>query len=203
VRRTGSHGDGDYSGIENLAILSGGDYRSLIELCGRMISERQSLDEPIPHELQNRVIRDYSVELVRSLGQGVAWGNYVAGFLESFVHGSKQLYPARGKAASARRICMGFEFVDVDHLSADSEEKLLWLIRSGVIETSLLSARKGKMTQRFVVRRMFFPAFEIPISETRDVLLLNSSSANYLLQDPSKFWQDQIKRKMRIESSAF
>jgi hypothetical protein len=186
----------DYSGIEGLTRLCTGDYRAMIDICGRMITSTPVLNTPISRELQNSITRSYSLELLNLLRQGFEWGEYVFNFLISMMKFSKKNYLASKKInhlSNARRmkIYVGFIVEEIKNLSSDSEKKLLWLIRSGVIQPS--SSYTGDQ-QKFALRKIFLPAFEIPIKGARDFLLVDSRASEIMFNNPKVFWNDITKR---------
>jgi hypothetical protein len=177
----------DYSGIEALARLCTGDYRSIIDICNRMVTKNATLDRPVPRELQNNILRSYSTELVDELGRGVEWGEYVSTFVESMMRFLRAIFESSDYKAKTKAKAMytGFVLREFDELDAEAKGRLMWLIRSGVLHTSA-GIREGL---RLEIRRMIFPAFKVPITRYDNFLILDSYDLENMLKNPAIFWK--------------
>ena len=184
----------DYSGIANLARLSNSDIRTVIALCNHMINSEGTVGIPISRETQNKVIRNYSRTLIKELKSGLEWGNYVADFLQQFMDFSQNLFLVskqheRHPIPKERRF-EGFKIDNEADIKLEAKKRLFWLVRSGVVQES----RRSSRTEDFLIRKIFFPAFGVPISGQSYFVMLNAESCEIMLINPKKFWGQFSKR---------
>lgn len=182
----------DYSGISGLARLFSGDCATIIGACGWM-TQNSPLDEPISRESQNRILRSISMDIVESLKLGYKWGSYVYNFVSNMMEFAMKRYlysiKVKGSKKKRRRLFSGFVLENFRKLSLESKEKLSWLVRSGV----LLPYSRSSRRQRYAVRKILFPAFNIPIIGLKDYLFLNLCNSENMLNNPERFWKAKIK----------
>jgi len=195
----------DYSGIDGLTRLCNSDFSSIILICNHMITQSESLEKPITREIQNRVIIDYSKQLVDNLHHGYEWGEYVHGFLGTMMNFIKELNRKPEKNSSESRFIGekmygSFVFRNIERLTQESQKKLLWLIRSGVLQeaSTLVSAKK-----RFVFKQLLFPCFRLPIYGFRSFVDLDATVSELLLNRPSEFWRYFSSKLGRPDTTLF
>jgi hypothetical protein len=182
-----------YRGLGCLASLCANNCRSLLYLCGRMVQENGGGDRPIPGAVQDKVIRDESKRFLESLHQttpnseyAIAFVNTTMRFFKGQARGSAQLQEAKIHPP----VYCGIEIQDISKLSQAASDKLLSLMRSGVLRqafTKLASPEK----RHFVLTGMFFPAFGLPTSGQRRFIRLTSKEASAMLLDPHAFWEQK------------
>jgi len=180
----------DYSGITNLARLCTSDVRTVIDICSRMVTGIDAMKTPIPRKIQNETIRRYSWQRAQQLRSGPGWGDYATDFLKQVMKSSLRLYQAPLVAKRSR--IEGFEIDFEVKFSPDAERRLLWLLRSGLLQESHRIQRR----QRFLIGHIFFPAFGIPITGPGVFALLHGMASEAMLTDPEGFWSQFVKRQV-------
>ena len=178
----------DYSGTDNLARLCTSDIRTVIDLCARMVTGMDQTKTPIPSKVQNETIKNYSRQKVNQLRTGPRWGDYAADFLRQVMESSARLYKA--PTAPKQNRIEGFEIDFEGSFSRDAETRLLWLIRSGLLQESHAMHR----SQRFLIGHIFFPAFQIPIAGRGLFATLRGAASESMLINPEAFWSRFVRR---------
>ena len=188
LRPKGKRVTADYSGIDGLAHLFSGDCATIIGACARMTQNRP-LDEPVPRESQNNILRTISVDIFQSLRSGYQWGSYVYNFVRYMMEFARRFQSIEAKGLKKRkRVFSGFVFKDLTKFSSEAQEKLSWLIRSGVL---LPYSRPRE--RRYAVRKILFPAFGVPIVGKSDYSVMDLYDSEKMFNDPEGFWKMKIR----------
>lgn len=181
----------DYSGLDGLSRLCSGDYASIIQICARMVSGTQLKDFPISQEIQNHIIREHSREIIQNLKSGLEWSGYVVEFVNSMMSFFKKSLSKKQNEIrqhkGRQRNFAGFLIENVNALSPGAKDRLLLLIRTGIIMPAKIAENK----QHFNIKRLLFPAFDLPIYGRSDYISLNPHSCEFLLASPERFWHEK------------
>ena len=176
----------DYSGTLNLVKLFAGDIRSLLNTCSRMISKTDSLLKPIPREIQNRMVTGFSQEKFNELNDSFQAGEYASEFLRMFMEVSYKMYGISKKQTQSSKKFKrleGFQIKNRNKIKKDTQIRLQWLIQTGVLK----EFKKGIKNEQYILRGIYFPAFNIPVSSPGQILKINIKEIELMLNKPQEF----------------
>ncbi len=183
----------DYSGTKNLAKLYSGDIRSLLTTCSRMISNSDNFQKPISRHIQNTTIEKFSREKIVELNVSFDQGKFAVTFLNMIIKLSMgMVQPSKSKSFSSYKFKRldGFQIKGSNKLSKKAQERLQWLIRCGLIR----ELRKDLDMEQYIIGRIYFPAFHIPISGSGHILPLKISEIESMLINPEEFWTEYLSK---------
>lgn len=182
-----------YAGFHIISMLCSGDMRTLLELCKEIFREakwKKDDPKPIPLDLQDRVIRQFSRDQLSEI-RGNYLGEDMLRIAISFGEICKKYLYEYGSITSESDRYYEMIRIEIEGVRPLQNEQAQALYKSLLKFAVFIDAGEGyprveELSTRLVLRRIYTPAFQISYRNAECLRLSPSDFEKFLLQ-PERF----------------